>query len=147
MAAETFCSTDRETFGRIGREPGWAPPPRPQIEAPCSPAGALWLGDAETVAEKVVSAHRLLGGLARRTVLFDNGALTHRQIMRAIERLATRVAPLVNRELAAGPGVQRTPAIRRGQPRSGRGHVLWLEWRVSENCFPRRPSPSSVRAC
>ena len=28
-AAETFCSADRETFSRIGRERGWAPPPRP----------------------------------------------------------------------------------------------------------------------
>lgn len=82
-----------------------APPTRPQFDAQYSPAGARLVGGAEGVAEKVVSAHRLLGGLARLTVLLDNGALTHRQIMRAIELRGTRVAPLVNRELAAGRGV------------------------------------------
>ena len=66
---------------------------------------ALLVGGAVAVAEKVVSAHRLLGGLARLKVLLNNGALTRRQILRAIELLGTRVAPLVNRELAAGRGV------------------------------------------
>ena len=80
-------------------------PNRPQFDAQCSPDGALLVGGGEGVAEKVVSAHRLLGGLARLTVLLDNSALTHRQIMRTIELLGPRVAPLVNRELAAGRGV------------------------------------------
>jgi len=35
------------------------------------------------------------------TILIDNRVLTHRQIMRAIELLGTRVAPLVKKELAA----------------------------------------------
>jgi alkanesulfonate monooxygenase SsuD/methylene tetrahydromethanopterin reductase-like flavin-dependent oxidoreductase (luciferase family) len=105
LAAETFWPAYRETFGWIGRERGWAPSTRPKFDAQCSPAGVRWVGDAEGVAEKVVSAHRLLGGQAGLTVLRDLGALTDRQIMRAIERLGTRVAPRVNRELAAGRGV------------------------------------------
>ena len=119
-AAETFWPAYRETFGRIGRERGWAPPTRPQFDARYSPAGALLVGGAEGVAEKVVSAYRLLGGLARLTVLLDNGALTHRQIMRAIELRGTGVAPLVNRELAAGRGVEPAQAARRvGAKRAG----------------------------
>ena len=105
LAAETFWPAYRETFGRIGRERGWAPPTRPQFDAQCSPAGALLVGDAEAVAAKIVSAHGLLGGLSRLTVLLDNGALTHGQIMRAIELLGTQVAPLVKREIAVRPGV------------------------------------------
>jgi hypothetical protein len=37
------------------------------------------------------------------TILLDNRVLSHREIMRAIELLGTRVAPLVKKELAAAP--------------------------------------------
>jgi probable LLM family oxidoreductase len=102
QAVETFWPGYRESFTRIGRERGWPPVTRPQFDAAISPLGALMVGSPEAVAEKIVAAHRALGGFSRMSILFDNRLLTHAQIMRAIELLGTRVAPLVNQELGAG---------------------------------------------
>jgi len=41
-----------------------------------------------------------LGGISRMTILLSGGAMPHRQVMRAIELLGTRVAPIVRKELA-----------------------------------------------
>ena len=107
-ALETFWPAYRDAFGKIGRERGWPPPTRPQFDAQCSPHGALMVGDAETVAEKILAEHAALGGFSRMTILLDNRALTHRQIMRAIELLGTRTAPIVRKQLAVG-AVRATP--------------------------------------
>ncbi len=104
QALETFWPAYRDVFGKIGRERGWPPPTREQFDAQCSPAGALMVGDPDTVAAKIVAAHRDLGGFSRMTLLLDNRALTHGQILRAIELLGTRVAPLVNRALGDDAG-------------------------------------------
>jgi probable LLM family oxidoreductase len=103
-AMETFWPAYRDAFGKIGKERGWPPPTRPQFDAQCSPAGALIVGDAEAVAEKILAEYDWFGGFSRLSILLDNRVLTHRQIMRAIELLGTGVAPLVKRELAARRG-------------------------------------------
>ncbi|MSU51100.1 MAG: LLM class flavin-dependent oxidoreductase [Opitutus sp.] len=99
-ARETFWPAYRDAFGKIGKERGWPPPTRPQFDALCSPSGALMVGDAEAVATKILSAHAALGGFSRISILIDNRVLTHHEIMRAIELLGTRVAPLVKAKLA-----------------------------------------------
>ncbi len=100
-AAETFWPGYREMFGRIGRERGWPPVTRSQYDAGRSAQGALLVGGPEEVAAKILTTHRELGGLSRYTVLLDNRVLTHRDQMRAIELLGTRVAPLVRQAIAA----------------------------------------------
>lgn len=99
-ALETFWPAYRDAFGKIGRERGWPAPTRPQFDAQCSHLGALLVGDPEAVAMKMISENKALGGLSRITVLLDNRVLTHAQIMRAIELLGTRVAPLVREATA-----------------------------------------------
>lgn len=99
-ALDTFWPAYRDAFGKIGKERGWAPPTRPQFDAQCSPAGALMVGDPEAVAEKIISEHTSLGGFSRMTILLDNRALSHAQLMRAIELLGTKVAPVVRKALA-----------------------------------------------
>lgn len=99
-ALETFWPAYRDAFGKIGRERGWPAPTRPQFDAQCSHLGALLVGDSEAVAAKMLSENTALGGLSRITVLLDNRVLTHAQIMRAIELLGTRVAPLVRKATA-----------------------------------------------
>jgi len=101
-ALETFWPAYRDAFGKIGRERGWPPPTRPQFDAQCSPHGALMVGDPEAVAAKILAEAATLGGYDRKTILIDNRVLTHAQIMRAIELLGTRVAPLVRAGVAAG---------------------------------------------
>jgi probable LLM family oxidoreductase len=103
-AQETFWPAYRDAFGKIGKERGWPPPTRPQFDAQCGPAGALMVGDPEAVAAKILAEHQSLGGFSRLTILLDNRVLTHSQIMRAIELLGTRVAPLVRKQLASADG-------------------------------------------
>lgn len=98
-ARETFRPAYRAAFGKIGRERGWAPPTRLQFDAQTSPIGASMVGDAEAVATKILAEHTVLGGLSKNTILLDNRALLHRQIIRAIELLVTEVAPAVKKEL------------------------------------------------
>jgi len=98
-AQEIFWPAYRDAFGKIGKERGWPPPTRPQFDAQCSPHGALMVGDPEAVAAKILSEHESLGGFSRLTILLDNRVLSHAQIMRAIELLGTRVAPLVKNGL------------------------------------------------
>lgn len=107
QALETFWPAYRDAFGRIGRERGWAPPTREQFDAQCGPAGALLVGDPAAAAAKILDEHRWLGGMDRLTVLLDNRVLSHAQILRAIELLGTKVAPLVRQELA---GTRPAPA-------------------------------------
>jgi hypothetical protein len=64
------------------------------------------------VAEKIVAVNAALGGIARLNFQMTVATLPHAKMMRAIELLGTRVAPLVRRELAAAP--ERTPALSAG---------------------------------
>ena len=62
--------------------------------------GALIIGDAETVAEKILYDHEVLGGISRITFQMGVSTLPHPKMMRAIEILGTKVAPIVRREVA-----------------------------------------------
>jgi probable LLM family oxidoreductase len=102
-----FVGEDRVAFapsymammGRIGRERGWPPMTQDQYRALRSPEGALAVGSAEKVAEKLLYEHELFGHqrfLAHMSV----GAVAHADVLRSIERFGTEVAPVVRAELA-----------------------------------------------
>jgi hypothetical protein len=61
------------------------------------------IGDAETVAEKILYVNEALGGISRITFQMGVSTVAHQKMMRAIEILGTRVAPAVRGELAATP--------------------------------------------
>jgi alkanesulfonate monooxygenase SsuD/methylene tetrahydromethanopterin reductase-like flavin-dependent oxidoreductase (luciferase family) len=97
----------------IGRERGWPPMTRAHFDAQLGPTGALLVGDPETVAEKILRVHESLGGISRLTFQMSVADLPHAKLMRAIELLGTRVAPLVRRALASGtPGLSLTKSER-----------------------------------
>ena len=100
QAADDFYPSYAELFSRIGRERGWPPITRAQFDATRGPTGALLIGDPESVAEKIVYEHKVLGGISGMTMLLNGGMIPHRKAMRAIELLGTKVAPLVRKELA-----------------------------------------------
>jgi probable LLM family oxidoreductase len=87
-------------FARIGRERGWPPMTKAQFAAAAGPDGALLAGSPETVARKVVKIARGLG-LSRLDVKMSSGTLPHAAIMDSIELYATKVAPMVQAELAS----------------------------------------------
>jgi probable LLM family oxidoreductase len=103
QAADDFYPGYAHTFTEIGKERGWPPTTRAQFNAVRGPTGALLIGDAETVTEKILYVNEALGGISRITFQMGVSTLPHQKMLRAIELLGTRVAPLVRRELAASP--------------------------------------------
>jgi len=101
QAADDFYPGYAHTFTKIGKERGWPPTTRAQFDAVRVPTGALLIGDAETVAEKILRLNEVLGGLSRITFQMGVSALPHEMMLRSIELLGTRVVPLVRKELTA----------------------------------------------
>src|SRR5213080_4755922 len=98
-AAEIFFPGYAHTFTEIGKERGWPPATRAQFDALRGPTGALLIGDAETVAQKVLYVNEILGGLSRITFQMGVSALPHEKMLRSIELLGTGVAPIVRKHL------------------------------------------------
>jgi len=99
-AADIFYGPQAEVMNRIGRERGWGPTSRAQFDAARAPRGALFVGDPEDLAEKIV-AHQKLFGIDRFLIQMAIGLVPHRELLRAIEIFGTKVAPLVRREATA----------------------------------------------
>ena len=98
-ASDEFFPGHQRMFTHIGKERGWPPTTRAQFEATRGPTGAYLIGDPEEIAEKIVREDEALGGLARITFQMTNVALPHSSMLKSIELLGTRVAPLVRRAL------------------------------------------------
>jgi probable LLM family oxidoreductase len=101
QAADDFFPGYAHTFTEIGKERGWPPATRSQYDALRGPTGALLIGDAKTVSEKILHVNEVLGGISRLTFQMGVSTLPHPKMLRAIEILGTRVAPFVRNEVAA----------------------------------------------
>jgi len=99
QAADDFYAPQAEVMDRIGRERGWGPTNRAHFDQARGPRGALFVGDPEQVAEKIVNMHRLFRN-DRIMLQMAIGTIPHAKVMKAIELYGTRVAPLVRRETA-----------------------------------------------
>ena len=99
QAADDFYPGYAKTFTEIGKERGWPPTTRAQFDAVRGPTGALLIGDAETVAEKILYVNEALGGVSRITFQMGVSTLPHPKMLHAIEILGTQVAPIVRSEL------------------------------------------------
>jgi probable LLM family oxidoreductase len=100
QAADEFFPGYARAFTDIGKERGWPPTTRRQFDAQRGPTGALIIGDAETVAEKILTINQDLGGISRLTFQMSIATLSHDKLMHAIEILGTQVAPNVRASLA-----------------------------------------------
>jgi probable LLM family oxidoreductase len=87
-----------EVMGRIGRERGWSPPTRRQFDLERSPRGAMMLGSADEVTDKILREHELFGN-QRFLIQFTVGPTPHEKVMRSIELFGTIVAPAVKKAL------------------------------------------------
>lgn len=86
-----------ETFTRIGKERGWPPVSKARFDAQNGPTGALLVGSAEEVAEKIIRHSESLGGISRFTFQMDNAALSHEKLMQSIKLIGEKVIPIVNK--------------------------------------------------
>jgi probable LLM family oxidoreductase len=100
QAADDFYPGFAQTFTKIGRERGWAPTTRAQFDATRGPTGAYLIGDAKTVAEKILHVNKALGGISRITFQMSVATMAHAKMARSIEILGRDVSPLVAKALA-----------------------------------------------
>ena len=99
QAADDFFPGYAHTFTELGKERGWPPTTRAQFDAARGPRGALLVGDAETVAEKILRINEDLGGISRLTFQMTVATIPHSKMMRAIEILGVKVGPAIRKSL------------------------------------------------
>lgn len=102
-AADDFFPGYARAFTDIGKERGWPPMTRGRFEAQLGPLGALLVGDPDEVVEKVLRHSEALGGISRITFMMNAASLPHAKLMRAIELLGERVAPVLREASGSGP--------------------------------------------
>jgi probable LLM family oxidoreductase len=103
-AADDFFPGYARAFTDIGKERGWRPVTRAGFDAQRGSQGALIIGDPDEVVKKIVRHSKALGGISRITFQMNVASLPHVKMMRAIELLGTRVAPVLREELGGNDG-------------------------------------------
>lgn len=98
-AVDTFFLPTQQSMNVIGKERGWPSYTRSSYDAARSLEGALYVGDPQTVAEKIIYLRKNVG-ITRFMLHVPLGTMPHADVMRAIELLGTKVAPMVRTEIA-----------------------------------------------
>ncbi|WP_127495110.1 LLM class flavin-dependent oxidoreductase [Paenibacillus glycanilyticus] len=99
LADDKYFPPTQASFNYFGRERGWGQYTRSQFDASCTLEGALFVGDPETVANKIIFMRKHLG-FTRFFLHLPVGTMPHKDVMNAIELLGTEVAPRVREEVA-----------------------------------------------
>jgi len=99
QAADEYFPGFAKAITDIGKERGWGAMTRSDFDAQIGPEGALMIGNPEVVAEKIIRHSAALGGISRITFQMNAASLSHEKMMRSIELIGTRVAPLLRQEL------------------------------------------------
>ncbi len=96
-AADIFFPPYADVMTRIGAERGWPPTTRQQFEAQRSLRGALLVGSAQEVIDKITFQYQIFHH-TRFLAQFSVGPVPHEQMMRAIEIFGGEVAPVIRKE-------------------------------------------------
>lgn len=99
VAADKFFPSTQASMNVLGRERGWGHYDRSSFDAARRFEGALYVGDPETVAEKIIHLRKVVG-ITRFMLHVPVGSMPHDDVMRAIELLGTEVAPRVREEIS-----------------------------------------------
>jgi probable LLM family oxidoreductase len=99
IAADTFFPSTQQVMNVIGRERGWGRYDRSSYDAARSFEGSLYVGDPETVAQKIIHLRKHVG-ITRFMLHVPLGTMPHDHVMKAIELLGTEVAPRVRDEIS-----------------------------------------------
>lgn len=99
QAAEDYYPSAVVVMNKIGRERGWAPATRQQLEAGRTLRGADFVGSPAEIIEKILFQHEIFGH-QRLLLQLGVGTIDHAKVMHAIELLGTQVAPVVREEIA-----------------------------------------------
>ena len=99
-AVDTHYPLATEMMNRIGKERGWAPASREQLESQRLLQGSDFVGSPDEIIEKILYQHDLFKH-QRFLLSMGNNAIEHKKMMRAIELFGTEVAPVVRKEIAS----------------------------------------------
>jgi len=94
-AADDFFPGFARAVTDVGKERGWPAMTRTAFDAQRGPHGALLIGSADEVAEKILRHNETLGGISRLTFQMNAASLPHSKLMRATELIGAHVAPAV----------------------------------------------------
>jgi probable LLM family oxidoreductase len=97
-AADDFFPGYARAIASVAKERGWGAANRASFDAQRGPEGALLIGEPDEVAEKIMRHREALGGIARITFQMNAASLPHAKLMKAIETIGTRIAPVVRHE-------------------------------------------------
>ncbi|GED67439.1 luciferase [Brevibacillus reuszeri] len=98
-AADKFFPSTQQVMNVLGKERGWGHYDRSTFDAARSFEGALYVGDPETVAQKIIHLRKQVG-ITRFMLHVPVGTMPHDDVMNAIRLLGTEVAPRVREEIA-----------------------------------------------
>jgi len=107
-ATDDFFPGYARAVASVAKERGWPAVTRAGFEAQRTPEGALLVGNAEEVIEKIVRHSEALGGISRLTFQMNAASLPHAKLMQAIEAIGTRVVPAVRERLAGKSDISET---------------------------------------
>jgi probable LLM family oxidoreductase len=98
-AADKFFPSTQQVMNKLGKERGWGHYDRTSFDTARSFEGALYVGDSETVAQKIIHLRKNVG-VTRFMLHVPVGSMPHEDVMKAIELLGTEVAPKVREEVS-----------------------------------------------
>ncbi|OIJ19305.1 luciferase [Anaerobacillus alkalidiazotrophicus] len=98
-AADKFFPSTQYVMNVLGRERGWGHYDRSSFDAARSFEGALYVGDPQTVANKIIHLRKNVG-ITRFMLHVPVGSMPHDDVMKTIELLGTEVAPRVREEIS-----------------------------------------------
>lgn len=98
-AFETYYPSIEQAMNVHGKERGWSKYTKQTYEHTNSMEGALYVGDPEYVAKKIIHLKQILG-IDRFALHVPVGHLDHDKVMKSIELFGTKVKPLVDQELS-----------------------------------------------
>lgn len=100
QASDELYPTYARMMNKVGRERGWSPLTRDQFEYNRK-VGPLLVGSPQQVVDKLLYMHGLFKN-SRFLLQLISGGIDHKSLMRSIEILGTKVAPVVRKETGSG---------------------------------------------
>lgn len=88
----------KQTMDKIGSERGWSPMSREQFAASTTLEGANFIGSPQEIIDKILYQHEIFNH-NRFLMQMSVGSVPHEKMMKSIELFATKVAPVVRKEL------------------------------------------------
>lgn len=100
QAADDYFPVLAVVMNKLGRERGWPPMTRAQFDMARGLRGSDFVGSPDEIIEKILFQHNLFKH-QRLLLQLGVGTMPHAKMMRAVELLGTKVAPVVRAEIAA----------------------------------------------